>query len=491
MLRQAAAARPDLSRPWTLFPLAGAVALGILAAAMPQLALALIAAAAFGLLVIITPLTAVWLMLILAPLRTLIETEAPGLLPLEIGILTVILTAAAWFLAQAARGQRLIAPRWSPVLTPLIAFVAAAGLTVFSAFSVGAWLNEWLKWAVMLALVVLALNVRRWEWLVAGVVLAGAGHALIGMYTFFGGSGALHLLINDRFFRAFGTFGQPNPLGAFMGLVAPLAVASALAHGWLVMQRYRRSRRLDLTHTGLAVFYAAAAGLLALGVVMSWSRGAWLGFAASLAVVVIVLPRRWWQSALLVVALGIGGLLLWQSGLLPAAITDRLVSATQDLFVLYDVRGVDITPANYAIVERLAHWQAALNMADAHPWLGVGFGNYEIAYDSYRLLNWRESLGHAHNYYLNLLAETGIIGTSAYVALWIGVIGLTLRALRHPDTLARLTAAGLLGTWTYLLLHSLTDNVYVNNLFLHLGIMLGILANVTNQTRWSARSQTR
>jgi O-antigen ligase len=155
------------------------------------------------------------------------------------------------------------------------------------------------------------------------------------------------------------------------------------------------------------------------------------------------------------------------------------------------VRGVDITPANYAIVERLAHWQAALNMADAHPWLGVGFGNYEIAYDSYRLLNWRESLGHAHNYYLNLLAETGIIGTSAYVALWIGVIGLTLRALRHPDTLARLTAAGLLGTWTYLLLHSLTDNVYVNNLFLHLGIMLGILANIIDQTRWSARSQTR
>jgi O-antigen ligase len=405
-------------------------------------------------------------------------------------MLTVILAAAAWFAARAARGERLLARTWSPLLIPVVVFVTATGLTLFGAFSVSAWLNEWLKWVVILALIVLALNLRRWDWLVAGVVLAAFANAVIGLYTFLGGSGALHLLINDRFFRAFGTFGQPNPFGAFMGLVAPLAVTSALGHGWLVIRRYRAQRRLDLTHAALALVYAGAAVLISLGVIISWSRGAWLGFVASLVVVLIVLPRRRWQNLALAALLIASGLFVWQSGLLPAAITERLVSATQDLFVLYDVRGVDITPANYAIVERLAHWQAALNMADAHPWLGVGFGNYENAYDAYRLLNWRESLGHAHNYYLNLLAETGIIGTSAYGMLWLWVLWTTLRALRHPDTFARLTAAGLLGTWTYLLLHSLTDNVYVNNMFLHLGIMLGILANVANQTRLNARTKT-
>jgi hypothetical protein len=53
---------------------------------------------------------------------------------------------------------------------------------------------------------------------------------------------------------------------------------------------------------------------------------------------------------------------------------------------------------------------------------------------------------------------------------------------RHPDALARLVAVGLLGTWTYLGMHSLTDNLYVNNIFLHLGVMLGMLAVLYNQT---------
>jgi O-antigen ligase len=137
---------------------------------------------------------------------------------------------------------------------------------------------------------------------------------------------------------------------------------------------------------------------------------------------------------------------------------------------------VDITPENYANVERLAHWQAAYNMAQANPWLGVGFGNYEIAYPSYNLINWNLALGHAHNYYLNVFAEAGMIGLAAYAVLWLIVMVLTWRARRHPDPLARLIVVGLFGTWVYLAVHSLTDNLYVNNLFLHLGVLLGVLA---------------
>ena len=35
---------------------------------------------------------------------------------------------------------------------------------------------------------------------------------------------------------------------------------------------------------------------------------------------------------------------------------------------------------------------------------------------------------------------------------------------------------GLLGTWTHLAVHSMVDKLYVNNLFLHLGVLLGLLA---------------
>jgi len=139
------------------------------------------------------------------------------------------------------------------------------------------------------------------------------------------------------------------------------------------------------------------------------------------------------------------------------------------------------------VAERLAHWQAALNMVSAHPLLGIGLGNYEVVYPVYRLVNWLEALGHAHNYYLNILAEAGIVGLLVYGKVWVGIMALSWRGRYHPDILSRFVLIGLLGAWVYLAVHSFFDNLYVNNLFLHMGLMLGILATLYNQTRTHMR----
>jgi putative inorganic carbon (HCO3(-)) transporter len=176
---------------------------------------------------------------------------------------------------------------------------------------------------------------------------------------------------------------------------------------------------------------------------------------------------------------------LWFAGMIPESIMRRVMSSTEELITIQDVRGVDITSANYAITERLAHWQAAQNMARDYPWLGVGLGNYEVAYPTYRLINWDKPLGHAHNYYLNILAEAGIIGLFAYLGLWASILWFTWKARSHPDTVHRSLMVGLFGTWIYLAVHSLLDNLYVNNLFIHIGVLLGLLAIVYQQTTQS------
>lgn len=429
-----------------------------------------------------TPLAALVALLVLAPMRTLIETEAPFRLPLDIGQILVIALVFFWFITRVPRQQRIIQIVHSPLFLPIGVFFTVVSLTAFSAFSMGAWLNEWLKWGIMLFLVVLILNTsQHWKWIVFGVVLAGLANALVGIYIFSGGSGADHLIVNERFFRAFGTFGQPNPFGGFMGLISPLAVATAMGYGWNLWQEWRDGKVLPETLFA-TLFYTLAAVFISIGVILSWSRGAWLGWIVAMGVVVIALPRRTWQSLAMIVLVIFLGATLWTSGRLPNAIVERIQSATAEIFAFDDVRGVDITPANYAVVERLAHWQAALNMARAYPFLGVGMGNYEIAYEQFRLINWDEPLGHAHNFYLNVLAEAGIIGLTGYVTLWIGIIWFTWRVRNHPDTVARLVAIGLLGTWTYLSIHSLTDNLYVNNMFLHIGVMIGLVAVLYRQT---------
>ena len=432
-----------------------------------------------GTLFVITPLVAVIALLVLAPMRTLIATESTFPLPLDIGQLLFAILCLVWIIHKISKNKNTLRLVWSDVYTPLIGYVLITGLTVFNAVSLGAWMTEWLKWLFMLLLVILVLDMgqnRRWQWIILALVLAGVANALVGIYIFFGGSGALHLLVNNRFFRAFGTFGQPNPFGGFMGLIAPFAIMSTCGYTVLLWRRWISAKKISWMLFFVAGFYGISSILISAGLFLSWSRGAWLGFAVSVMVMLLASPRRLWQGLLLVVMI-IGLLfLLWTAGYLPETVTERVASATEELFVLSDVRDVDITNDNYAIVERLAHWQAALNMAEHNPFLGVGFGNYEVAYEQYRLLNWQEPLGHAHNYYLNVLAETGIIGLIGYIAVFVNILFLTWRTRIHPDWLSRCLVVALLGSWSYLLIHSLTDNLYVNNIFIHTGVMFGILA---------------
>lgn len=469
-----------------------AAILGLFVATQPAAVVVIVLIAVASLLLaMITPLAALNLLLILAPLRTLVATEAAFQLPLDIGQIAFAGLILFWVIHSINSRQSLPRLIGSPLYIPILLFIGITGLTAFNAVSISSWINEWLKWVQILVIIVITLSLahdKRWEWLIFALVLSGLANALIGLYEFVGGSGALHLLINNRFFRAFGTFGQPNPFGGFMGLLAPIALMATLGYGLRLWHHRHLPDRFQIVF--ITFFYLIASFFIVLGIGISWSRGAWLGFAASIGVIALALPRKAWLGFAL--ALGVGGLIamLWLTDLLPASIVTRITSSTQEFFAFDDVRGIDITPENYAVVERLSHWQAALNMARANPWLGVGFGNYEVVYPAYRLLNWHEPLGHAHNFYLNILAETGIIGLLGYGKAWVFIMWLNWRTRQHPNMLARLIAVGLLGTWTYLSVHSMFDNLYVNNLFLHIGLMLGILAVLYNQASYYYQLRT-
>ena len=107
--------------------------------------------------------------------------------------------------------------------------------------------------------------------------------------------------------------------------------------------------------------------------------------------------------------------------------------------------------------------------------MGVGFGNYEPAYEQYRLGVWEEPLGHAHNYYLNLIGEVGVIGLLGYLLLfWGAVFGQCLKLLRQLKGADRGIALGLLAAWTRYGVHHLVDKLYVNNVYLHIGVMLAL-----------------
>ncbi|NLE51956.1 MAG: O-antigen ligase family protein [Chloroflexi bacterium] len=465
-----------------------AIAAGACAALLPlEVAIALFATVGLAVALLIEPVLGLIVMVCVAPLKVLIETEAPIALPGDIGQWSLALALGVWAVWRASQVPTRPLPR-SRVAVALAVIMLGFTPSLFTATSTGAWIAEVAKWAVMLVLTLLVIDLGargRWAWLAFGVVLAAAIQAVIGLYEFFGGSGAPHLWIAAYTrFRAFGTFGQPNPFSAFMGLTLPLALGLGWGYAREAWAFWRLSDRHAAARAGAVVaVYGTCAALIAGGLIASWGRGAWLGFAAALSVMAVFAPRRRLIGVgLLVIALALG-VVLWVGGLVPASIEARVTNTLDEFVGFDDVRGVFVTNENFSTVERMAHWQAALSMASARPLTGVGLGNYEMVYADHALARWPHALGHAHNDYLNILAETGIIGLASALVGWALIVGWTARALRVHSPVWNGLALGLLGTWTHLAVHSLFDKLTVNNLFLHIGVMLGLLALVDARRR--------
>jgi putative inorganic carbon (hco3(-)) transporter len=432
--------------------------------------------------------------LVIAPLKVLLETEVPFAreLPVDIGQIALFATVSIW-LARSIATRKRLALCWTPMFVPMLLFLGAAALSLWNTVALPTTLKELVGFSEMIVLVALVVSLMSTNglnvvnWIVVGLIASGVVQALIGIFEFSGGSGDASLwILDNRYFRAFGSFGQPNPFGAFMGFI--LALTLGVTYGvatdtWSMFSAIRQSQtesaRGDFLRLSIVLgLLILADGILATGLLVSWSRGAWMGFGAAAATLLLFAPRQRWLGLALVSGVILTTVFIFVVGLAPAALVARASDFTQELAFYGDVRGAQISDANYAVVERLAHWQAAIGMANDHPWLGVGYGAYDPAYPAYALLNWPMGLGHAHNYYLNLLAETGVVGLIAYLIMWAIVVSLTLRVLNRETGFCRGVALGILGVWAHLAVHSLFDKLYVNNLPLHLGVMLGLIGGL-------------
>ncbi len=349
-----------------------------------------------------------------------------------------------------------------------------------------------IKWTQMLVAILLiqeALTPRQVRWLIWGLLAGGALQAAIGIYQFVFRIGPPSFLLLDRFMRAAGTFGQPNPFAGYLGLTLPVAVALFLHFFSSIAKRKSAVSVRPLAWTAV---YGSVAGVIGLGMLASWSRGGWLGAVASISIVLLIHSGRMVGGVALggVLALSLAGGSLLR--FIPTSLTDRLADLPAYLGLgMWEVVQQPITNSNFSVIERLAHWIAALRMWELSPWLGVGPGNYAAVYPQVRLPRWEEPLGHAHNIYLNVLAENGLIGLFAYLMMWGGVVG-WLFYQRRQKRMARLemparpgetstpssdwNAAlilGVLGVIVHLSVHHLFDFLYVQGMYLHIALWLG------------------
>lgn len=503
------------------------VATGLLLAAAPlSLAVLSVAGIAFVILLLIRPVLGLWMLPFAVPFGSIRGLPLAGY---NVGATEILigLTLIVWLARGLAhRSLKIEVP---PLLIPLVLLLGAMLLSATDVYALVPAAKELVKWIEILLVYGLAFNLienRREALILTGALLAGGSlsalHGVVGSLMRVGPP--QFAILGGRLYRAFGTFGQPNPFGGYMNHSLPVAfsllVASLVAYAgreskllqaeeadgtesrpisspsFATLPRLALARLLPSIRVprllGVTALLVTSV-VLTLGLGLSWSRGAWLGAAAGLVTVALAwlavlltskatdpssqaLRRRavaflWLSIAVVVIIAMLGGL-----NLLPASITIRIDSAVAT-FTTLDARGANITDANFATLERVAHWQAAWDMWRDNFWTGVGIGNYAAAYPEYGLAKWPYALGHAHNIYFNMAAETGLIGLLAYLAVVGAAVLHTWQSVRRSSEVAvRGVAIGVLGVLVALAVHNFFDNMYVHAMGVHLALALGLVS---------------
>ncbi len=474
-----------------------ALGLGLALAIFPPLFVMVGAAAILvGIAVLSQPLVGVVLALFLGPLGGWEGVFIGGPLgEITSGQLMILFTMVCWVARNLVRGRFPIPSTIFSVTLSIWVVLGAATLT--GSLSPFDGVKEILKWTEVLFIIWIVLDLTR-EWdrrqviwgTVAVLLAAGVVQAFWGIFQFaVRGSGPGHFIIFGRFYRATGSFMQPNPYGGYIALNACLAIgvfAGLFIYFWNHLPEKQRRWDNVLRRSPLTLLVGIVAAILLFGLIGSWSRGAWLNFIAAAGIFALFMPKERKRGLTLVFLGAAAFFLIWNLGLIPVAIRERLFGFLAT-FQFQRVNEILLTPENYAVVERLAHWEAAISMATEQPWLGVGIGNYAAAYPDHLVPGWFEPLGHAHNMYLNVFAEMGIVGLIGYALLWIPIFWLSIDLTRKLDWPLRGIPLGLFAGFVGLSVHHLLDNLYVKNNLIYLGVTFALLVLL----KWNMEEEQR
>lgn len=373
---------------------------------------------------------------------------------------------------------------------PLLLLFALSVLSLAVALSHSGTVIKILEYAEFFVVMVAAVRwtatrPQIWTLYLVALGAAVAVVALWGLVQFLFALGPESNQIALHHVRATGFFGQPNPFGAYAGETFPLLLGlSALGP--------ESVRRHWAPYAGMA--------LAALGAVESYSRGAWVGDAAAVAVMAAL---AYWVGGgrmarrLLLLGVGIPAVLFAVVVLLGktdfthqrfheiwvhATAAERLTSAVSTAFH---------PQQSYDAQQRLLIWRTAIEAIRSHPILGVGLGNFHLFIQAHPPKGLAGGIPPtAHDLYLEWGADLGLGGIVA--ALWLewrwikGAVRAVGRRGAQLDPFWQAAALGAVGTVVAFVVHNTVDFLIDHGVVIPLVMALGLIAG-----RLSARRTVR
>ncbi len=238
--------------------------------------------------------------------------------------------------------------------------------------------------------------------------------------------------------RVYSVFNNPNILAEYLVMIIPMSVALF----W-----YSKKLSKKIIFLGLTL-------IMILTLVLTQSRGGWIGFAFSALVFILLIEKR---LLLTLVPISIGGVFL-----LPDSIINRILSIG------------NLRDSSNAY--RISMWEITSDIIRDNWLAGVGFGHLPFKQTFETYIRTMPTF-HAHNTYLQTAAEMGIPGLVAFLLFLFTLFKYGINKLvKQDDKYIRVMAAGVLSGLGGVLFHGLVENIlYLPRIIFTFWIMVSLV----------------
>lgn len=300
--------------------------------------------------------------------------------------LTIFVSIA--FVIKLIRGKRILSFARIDFFVALFAvMILLAGVV---SHSLGSLAPAFLFVCFLAAYFIVSCCINSGEWIRRIIYTSVTSAMVVALYGIvqyaFGTFGANAWLDSDLFEgisgRAISTLENPNMLGEYLIMILPMALSLFMAKG---------------ENTKKYTFMCTAS--MGMCLILTWSRGAWLGFIFSMVIFLLIWNKRsMWLFA--------GGLLALP--VLPIILPDSIISRFTSIGNLAD------TSTSY----RVHVWRGAVHMLRDNFFNGIGVGEaawYEL-YPEYSLSG-IEAAPHSHNLFIQIALEQGVFGLVVFLVI--------------------------------------------------------------------------
>ena len=410
--------------------------------------LMLIAAAALGVFtyfvdpwVLVGIVTLVALLVVIMCFPELGIVAVLGLIPFSnvferpsIAIFTIILFSGISFMFKLMRAKRVIEIELMDVFVLLFGATLVLG-GIFTSGGVES-LYSAVMYAVFLSIYFLVANAFiRKTWIYRAIKLIVITTSIVAIVGLFEDGVVSSSWVDMSVFADIGArissfLGNPNMLGVYLVIVFPLVLAQMLVTKRKIVK---------------FIYVICAASVLGC-IVLTWSRGAWLGLIVSVLIFLIIYNfKNIW-----IVFAGIATLPLW-SAFLPQSILDRFMSI--------------LHMSDSSVIYRFNTWRGVLNMIWDNLLGGIGVGEsaFKNSYGAYAVPG-TETVMHSHNLYLEITLQLGLIGLILFGVAMFAFIQKSFICIRSREQSSKsrtMIAAGLAGIAGALTM-GLTDYIWYN-----------------------------